>query len=291
MRLRAAAAYPPTGRMLDVGGQRVHAHVEGTGPDVILLHGASGNSRDFTFDLVGRLAGRFRVCAIDRPGLGHSDALHGRGESPAEQAALLDAAAARLGIDRAVVLGHSYGAAVAMAWALNLPARVAAVVSLAGATMPWKGDLGPWYRYAATGIGSATLVPLVSALVPRRVTGRNIASIFAPQPPPPGYADYVGIDLTLRPGTLRANVRQVSGLKPHVTAMAARYRGLELPVEIVHGTADTIVPLAVHARPLARSLPRAALTELPGIGHMPHHADPAATIAAIGRAARRAGLH
>ncbi len=72
--------------------------------------------------------------------------------------------------------------------------------------------------------------------------------------------------------------------------MARRYPGLSIPVEILHGTVDSIVPIAVHARPMAAVLPDARLTELPGVGHMPHHARPDAARAAIDAVARRAGL-
>ncbi|TCO69038.1 alpha/beta fold hydrolase [Rhodovulum euryhalinum] len=283
---RAAQLYPPTGRLLQVRGRTVHAHVEGRGPAVILLHGASGNTRDFTFSLVGRLARRYRVVAFDRPGLGHSDPLHGNGESPAEQAAHLDAAAAQLGIGRSVIVSHSYGAAVAMAWALNHPARAAGVVTLAGVTMPWPGNLGGFYSFASSGLGSA----LLSTFAGRSTAESAARRIFAPQRPPAGYLDYFGIELALRPASLRTSARQVDGLKPRLAAMAARYPGLKTPVEIVHGTADGAVGIDIHSRALARRLPNARLTELPGIGHMPHHAAPAATLAAIDRAAARAGL-
>ncbi|MCX7645439.1 MAG: alpha/beta hydrolase [Rhodobacteraceae bacterium] len=288
--MRAEQRYPPTGELLDIGGTVVHAHVEGAGPAVILIHGASGNARDFTFDLVGRLRDRYRVIAFDRPGLGHTGRLPGWAESPAGQAALLEAAAAALGVERAVIVGHSYGAAVALAWALDLPARAAAVVSLAGAAHPWEGDLGLWYRVTASRLGGATVVPLVAAFAPQSLAERSVAAIFAPQPVPAGYVEHVGIDLTLRPETLRANAGQVTALKPHVRAMAARYPGLGIPIEILHGTADAIVPLETHSRPLARLAPNARLTVLPGVGHMPHHADPEAAVGAIDRAAGRAGL-
>lgn len=279
-------AYPPTGRMLKVNGRTVHAHIEGRGPDVILLHGASGSTRDFTFDIVDRLAPRYRVVAFDRPGLGYSERLHARGESPAEQAAHLDAAAAQLGVRRAVVLGHSYGAAVAMAWALNHPGRVAGVVSLSGVTMPWPGELGGFYALASSQIGGA----LVATFASRGTALRVLRTVFAPQTPPPGYADYIGIDLALRRDSLRASARQVDTLKPHLAAMAPRYRGLRLPVEVVHGTRDQAVSIDIHARALAPRLPRGRLTELSGIGHMPHHVAPGAVLAAIDRAAARGGL-
>lgn len=289
---RRAADYPPTGVMIPVDQTLVHAHVEGRpdAPAVILIHGASGNSRDFSFDLTGRLADRYRVIAFDRPGLGHTTPLHPRGESPQEQAQLLDAAARALGVERAVIVGHSYGGSVAMAWALDHPERVAGVVSLAGATMPWEGGLGPWYAVASSTLGGATVVPIAASIASERVARNSIARIFAPDRVPAGYAEYVGVGLSIRPSSLRSNARQVNGLKPHVMAMAPRYPTLRIPVEAVHGTADTAVPLSIHSARMIALIPEARLTELPGVGHMPHHARPEAAVAAIDRVATRAGL-
>lgn len=282
--------YPPTGELLAIDGVRVHAHQEGAGPEVILLHGAGGNTRDFTFDLMGRLATEFRVTAFDRPGLGHTDPLHPNGESPAEQAAVLETAARRMGLGPAVLVGHSFGGSVALAWALDVPDRAAALVSLAGAAMPWQGGLGPFYEIASSDLGGAVLVPLISAFAPRFLAHQTIARIFAPDPVPRGYAEHIGIELSLRPDTLRANTRQVNGLKPHIRTMAARYDALTVPIEILHGTSDSIVPIEVHSRPLAARVASATLTELPGVGHMPHHARPDEAVAAIRRAVSRAGL-
>ena len=282
--------YPPTGPILHVDGFAVHAHVAGDGPDLILIHGASGNTRDFTFDLIDRLTGDFRVIAFDRPGLGHSDPLHTRGETPFEQAEILDKAAEMLGVERAVVLGHSYGGAVAMAWALNHPERVGAVVSLAGAVAPWPGGLGPWYTIASSRIGGAVLPPLISRFLPESIKINAVTAIFEPNDVPDGYADHVGVDLTLRPHTIRANARQVNGLKPHVIEMKPRYQSLDIPIEILHGDADTIVPAHIHSEVLDRLAPNACLTMLPDVGHMPHHVAPQATVDAILRAAARAGL-
>lgn len=283
------ARNPPKGEILEVNGTRIHAVVEGEGPAVILIHGASGNLRDFTFDLAPRLARRYRVIAFDRPGHGHSDALP-EAASPGQQAALLNAAAAQLGVRRAVIVGHSYGGAVAMAWALERPGRVAAVVSLAGAVEPWEGELDPWYRVASSWLGGATVVPLVSAFAGPRQVRETVAEIFAPDPVPQGYIEHIDVGLSLRPEALRASARQVNTLKPHLIRMAPRYTSLGIPVEIVHGSADTTVGLEIHSRRLAQQVPGARLTVLDGVGHMPHHADPAATIAAIDRAALRAGL-
>ena len=53
---KAEADYPPIGEFVEVEGGRIHYVREGSGPEVILLHGAGGNVRDMTFDLMGRLS-------------------------------------------------------------------------------------------------------------------------------------------------------------------------------------------------------------------------------------------
>lgn len=281
----AEAAYPATGQFLTVNGARIHADVQGAGPDLVLIHGASGNSRDFTFDLVDRLKANYRVISFDRPGMGWSDSLPGTDVSPLAQADVLIDAANQLGAKNPIVLGHSYGGAVAMAWALRAQPRALVIVS--GATMPFPGDLGLWYNITSSPIGGKTIVPLITAFATEAQIQSAIEGTFAPQPAPKGYADYIGAGLTLRRAALRVNGRQVNSLKPHILLMEPNYPKLTLPVEIIHGTADTTVPIDIHAIPLSKLLPNANLTTLPGIGHMPHHTNPDAIVAAINRAAQR----
>ncbi len=292
---KAAGAYPPEGRFLTIDGRRVHYVQVGSGPDVVLLHGASGNVRDFTLGFAGRLTDRYRVTIFDRPGLGYTDpdpaftgAFDARAEGPAAQAAFLHRAAEELGVTDEIVLGHSYGGAVAMAWAVEY--RPAAAVIVSGATQPWRGGLGPLYTLTGTSLGGATVVPLISAFVPESLVRRAISAVFAPQDPPPGYAQEIGASLVLRAESFRTNAQQVKTLRQHLVDMAPRYPEIDFPVELVHGTADDVVPLEVHSGPLSRQVESARLTSLPGVGHMPHHVDPEAVVAAVDRAAARAGL-
>lgn len=283
------AAYPPEGRFVNVDGQRVHVVVRGQGPDLVLIHGASGSGRDMTFDLVGRLEGRYRVIVPDRPGFGWSDPLPGGG-TLAEQAALLAKAAAELGADRPLVAGHSYGGAVALTWAVDRPDNIAGLVTLSAASHPWEGDLPFFYRVTSSSVGRATVVPAITALVPEGTVNGMVEDVFAPQSEPPGYAAHFGPLMSASRKTLAANAQQRATLKPELAALVPRYPSLDLPVEVVHGGADRTVGLDIHSRPLARAVPGARLTVLPGVGHMPHHADPQAVVAAIDRAAARAGL-
>ena len=52
----AEASHPPLGEFVNIEGKRVHFVRMGTGPAVILIHGAGGNLRDFTFELAGKMA-------------------------------------------------------------------------------------------------------------------------------------------------------------------------------------------------------------------------------------------
>ncbi len=292
---RAAEAerrHPPEGEFVEVGGTRVHAVIQGKGPDLVLLHGAFGSLRDFTFALTDRLAKRYRVIAFDRPGHGFTDPL-GRGflrtrDSPADQAALLAEAARKLGARRPVVAGHSYGGAVALAWALDQDP--AALVLFAGVSMPWPGRLGKIYEVSGSQLGGALAAPLISAWTPHSILREASDRTFTPQEAPEGYGAHIGPYMPVRLGALRATTRQVKTLRPQIVAMERRYDRLTLPIELIHGAADATVPLEIHALPFSKKVASARLRVLDGIGHMPHHADPEAAVAAIDRAAARAGL-
>jgi pimeloyl-ACP methyl ester carboxylesterase len=279
----AETAFPPTGQFVAVDGKRLHFEIAGQGPDLVLIHGASGSLRDLTFSLRDRLTDRFRVIAVDRPGLGHSDPLEDT--SLAAQARHIKAALAQLGVTEPVVLGQSYGGSVALAWALEGGPK--ALVLVGSPALPWPGKLDPWYRLTDTLPGRHLAIPLVSAFVPQSYVASVTASIFAPDPVPVGYEDHIGASLTLRRQTLRANTSQINALRAELVTMEPRYPSLTLPVELIHGTADTIVPLDIHSAPLSQLLPKATITVIPGAGHMPHHTHPDLVIAAILRAALR----
>jgi pimeloyl-ACP methyl ester carboxylesterase len=283
----AEAAFPPTGAFLILDGRRLHYEIAGHGPDLVMIHGASGSLRDLTFALRDRLTDRFRVIVLDRPGLGHSDALPDT--SLLAQARVIKAAMAQLGVTDPIVLGQSYGGAVALAWALDADPTGGprALVLVGSPSMPWPGELDPWYRLTSTRAGRALAVPVASAFLPQSYISAATTAVFAPDPVPPGYEDHLGTALTLRRETLATNTAQVNALRAELVTMEPRYPTLTLPVELVHGSADTIVPLHIHSDPLSRLLPDARLTVIDGAGHMPHHAHADTVIAAIDRAALR----
>src|SRR6056297_4003294 len=287
---RAEAEFPPQGQFLEVDGHRVHAITMGDGPDLVLIHGASGNIRDMTHRLAPRLAERYRVTMFDRPGLGYTDRIGRSGATIRQQAELLAAAARQMGVEAPIVLGHSYGGAVALAWAVHEPHYISALVPLSSPSHPWNSPLSTYYKVLSHPVLGPLVIPFLTAFVHDERVEREVASIFDPNSVPDGYIDHIGAGLTLRRKTLRANALQRANLLSEIEALHPRYDELAIPVEIVHGSADTTVGLSIHSRPLAEQVESANLTPLDGIGHMHHHAATAEVIVAIHRAATRAGL-
>lgn len=281
---RPRAATPEPGTMITVEGVALHFARLGAGPPVVLIHGASGNLADMTFRLGPALAQRHEVVAFDRPGLGRS-ALPpgGGGVSIGRQAALMRAALAGMGIERCLLVGHSYGGSVALAWAVEAPGTVEGLLLVSAPSQIWDGGLGLTTDLLANPVTGPLLAQGVGHLAPRGLVERAVTGVFKPQAVPPGYLDHLDPDSLTRPATLHENARQLNALKEELRALIPRYPGLPMPVELIHGEADTTVGLAIHSEKLVRQIPQARLTALPGIGHMPHQVATEAVLGAFAR--------
>ncbi|MGB0498386.1 MAG: alpha/beta fold hydrolase [Rubricella sp.] len=279
---RAEELWPPSGAFTEVSGYRVHYLRKGDGPPLVLLHGASGNLRDFTFRLVDNLAERWDVIAFDRPGNGYSERFPGA-HSPHAQADHLRHALRALGVDRATVLGQSMGGAVAVTWACDAPGSVAGLCLVSAPSHRWEGTAGRLYEAVDLPLIGPLLARAYPALASKSLVRDALERIFAPDPVPEGYEEHIGPGLALRPHTVRANAADISRLKPYLIRQAPKYATLPMPIEIVHGRADTIVPLSIHSEPLHRAAPTARLVALEDTGHMPHHTRPEQILAALER--------
>ena len=273
-----------------LSGQIVH--VERYGPEdaqpIVLIHGASGSTYDMTFRLTPALADRYRVYVVDRPGFGYSPALSD--ESLAAQVQTLRDAIATVEPRKVMVLGHSYGGAAALEWALQDQDNVLGLVLVSAASHEWEGDPSLFYRTLATPVIGDIFAWMLMAYVPSPVLTSEIDAVFAPQHAPEGYTASFQPRLALRPATQTLNARQRVTLKAQLRDMMPDYPSLTLPIESVHGTADTTVGLEIHAASLARDLASDHLVRLEGLGHMPHQVATQDVVAAVDRlTARLAG--
>src|SRR5882672_10949200 len=127
--LVANAVDPAVGRFITVDGTRLHYIDRGSGIPVILLHGNGSMIGDFVSSgITERLGPGHRVVTFDRPGFGYSERPRGRTWGPFEQAKLLLRAFSLLGIERPIVVGHSWGTLVALALALEDREKIAGLV-------------------------------------------------------------------------------------------------------------------------------------------------------------------
>src|SRR5579863_5087042 len=276
-------AHPPRGRFVEIGGLRQHVVELGvaSGTPIVLLHGAGCNFEDMRLALGERLAVRHRVILIDRPGLGWSERKGRRGSSPAYQAAMLRDVLDRLGIARAVVVGHSWGGALAASFALDHPQRVAGLILLAPPLYPFPRSMTWLYALFATPIFGWLYARTLALPLGLPFIGIGLGSAFLPQLPPAHYIGRTAALLLLRPATFLANARDVADLRAFHAKQSGRYAALATPTVIMTGDRDMVVAARRHALAFAAAVPRAKLVVLPGIGHMLHHAAAEAVIAEI----------
>ncbi|MBV8091347.1 MAG: alpha/beta hydrolase [Alphaproteobacteria bacterium] len=286
---QAERANPPGGLFFQIDGVHLHYLDRGDGPVLVLLHGNGAMGQDFEISgLFDRLAKRYRVIAFDRPGFGHTSRPRSRAWTPFAQAALIRQALARLGIEQATIVGHSWGTLVALALALDHPSVVRGLVLLSGYYFPTlRADvllLSPTATPILGDLLSHTLSPLLARAMWRRITRR----IFAPAPVSPRFAAAFPRELSLRPSQLKAVASDTAFMTPSAAALATRYAELEMPVVLIAGRDDQIVDFGRHADRLHASLPQSELITVSGAGHMIHHTAPEQVIAAVGLAAARA---
>ncbi len=284
------ALYPPTGEMIDVGGYKLHAvHVPGPAdadlPPLVFIHGASGNLLDQAVPFRPRFEGRSEMLFIDRPGHGWSERGSKANATPDGQANAIAAAMKAKGINSAIIIGHSFGGAIAASFALAHPGMTAGLVFLAPATHSWPGGIA-WYY-------DLSKMPLIGSLfantlaLPAGLTRLESGSacVFAPNPKPDDYITSTAPALVLRPSAFRNNAIDVANLKPYVSRIAPRYSEIKSPTVIITGDSDSVVLAHIHSEGLARDIEGAELIWIRNVGHKPDHVTTDLAVRAIEKVA------
>ena len=245
---------------------------DGRAPTLVFLHGAGTSLLDAVPTLLPRLAERFDVVAIDRPGHGYSD----RGSpapdtgwvDPAAQARRAAGALEALGIERAVWIGHSWAGAVVLAALATLdPGDASAGVAIAGALYPWPDPPSPIHALGATPVAGAAFAHAFVAPVGRARLDGAVARAFAPEPVPPGLAAATGLALSLRPGAFRHDAVDRTRLSGWLEGAAPGWAAVDRPLLSIAAARDRVVPPARHAARLERERPATRTVVLPGAGH------------------------
>jgi pimeloyl-ACP methyl ester carboxylesterase len=280
---RAEREHPPAGRFLDLDGVRLHYLERGEGPPVVLIHGNVVTAEDWALSgVLDRVAARgHRVIAFDRPGYGHSERPRGRAWAATDQADLLLRALARLGVERPVVVGHSWGTLVALALALDHPGAARGLVLVSGYYHPTLRADALLVAPAAVPVLGDLLGHTVSPLLGAATLPLLVKGMFAPLPVPERFERGFAGAMAVRPSQIRAEARDGVGMALQTRAMRGGYGDLRLPVVIVAGAEDKVVDVGRHAARLREQIPGSELRLVPGAGHMVHHAVPGQVAEAV----------
>lgn len=287
-------AFPVQGRMIEVDGATLHVLDIGprddASPPIVLLHGASSNLEAMRRPLGELLAKNHRVILIDRPGHGWSSRQRERYSTPDIQGRMIDQALQKMGVDRAILVVHSWAGALGARMALDYPQRVAGLVMLAPVAYPWRGGVGWYNALVTTPVIGPLLAYTITLPLGYFLTEPGARNVFLPQVMPDGFVNDSATPLVLRPREFLANARDLVTLKAAVAEQAPRYREITAPVVVISGDADKTVYPEIHSRPFVAVVPNAKLIMLPGVGHMVQYAAPELIVheidAMIGKMAR-----
>ncbi len=246
----------------------LHVETTGQGPDLALLHGW-GMHGGVWRNVCDVLAARFRLHLIDLPGMGYSE--------PCEPYTLehLACEVAACLPEQVVLGGWSLGGEVAMRLALDFPRSVRCLILIGSTpcfvnTADWQYGVAPEVFGEFAAQVAADYHPSMGRFLGLQAFGgessraqmRELREQFASRPEPSPQALQQALDILLE-----------TDLRDQVTH-------LDLPVQIIHGSRDTLAPVAA-AHWMAAHLPQATLNVIPGASHAPFLSHPTAFVEAI----------
>jgi len=261
--------------LIEVNGARLWTRRQGTGPPLVLLHGGPGAWDDFDA-LAALLDDTVEVHRYDQRGCGRS------ADVPPYDVdtfvADLDALRAHWGHDRWIVGGHSWGTCLALAYAVQRPERVEALVLLAatGVIDDWRDEYHTNADARRTPEQRARYHELRAVLkqAPERWTDElDREYCVLAWAPDFAYRERAVELARSAPRPYGPNQAVNEALNEHWRliigdeSFARRVAGLDAPALIVHGAEDPR-PLRIAER-LAASMRQAELEIIEGAGHLP----------------------
>ena len=259
-------------RLLELPGGRSVAYAQtGSGPDCLVIHGTLMTLEDMWLGPTAALSESFRVTAVDRPGHGMSLRQRLIDASPWRQAELLHDFAVAAGLHRPVLIGHSYGGTVAIAYAMLFPNETRGVVALAPMCLPeLRLEAILFGPRGVPGFGDM-LAPSLGSTIDPVLLQPLWRAMFLPQTMPARFSEAFPFPLAARFGQMIAEGEDALALPSALSTMAGQFHACQVPTRFLGGTADIVVNNAVQGRIVATLMPEASFAWVTGSGHMLHH--------------------
>jgi pimeloyl-ACP methyl ester carboxylesterase len=277
---------PPVGKFIEVDGVRLHYLDQGKGEPLVLLHGNGSMIQDFqSSGLIDTASQKYRVIVFDRPGYGYSQRPRGTIWTPEAQADLIVRALRSIGVSRATILGHSWGASVAVALALKYPEAVRSLILASGYYYPTVRADALLSSVSALPVIGDILSYTIAPILGRMMWPLSVSKMFSPKQVPSKFAGFPK-EMALRPSQLRASSEEAALMIPDAFGSCLGYRDLALPVVIIAGEEDKVVDSG-QSEQLHRVVPKSTLHRIVGAGHMIQQTDTRRVMSAIDEAIER----
>jgi pimeloyl-ACP methyl ester carboxylesterase len=261
---------PPPSRFAEIEGMHVPYREEGSGPPLVLVHGASSSLHTWE-RWAAQLSSHRRVVRLDLPGHGLTGPAPDHDYTAARCARVIAALMDRLGIPRADLAGNSLGGRIALTFALAHPESTRKLVLVDAAGL--RGQRPPAiFRLARTPV----LNRLLTVATPRWLIKRNVVEVYGdPARVDDALVDRV-YDLTLAEGNRAALHDRMNG--PRDPDLDERLAEVKAPVLLLWGERDRLIELPFAER-FKAGIAGARLVVYPGAGHTPMEEIPERTAA------------
>jgi len=184
---------------------------------------------------------------------------------------LFVAAFGRLGIERPVVVGHSWGTLVALALGLDHPERVRGLLLLSGYYYPTLRVDALLFAPPAIPVLGDIMRYTISPVLGKLMTPSLLRQMFPPCPVPDSFRVAVPTALMLRPWQLRASAAEAGLMVPAALRLQGRYGELRIPIRIIAGADDRVADAERHSVRFHRDVDTTNLRVIPRLGHMIHY--------------------
>ncbi len=247
-------------------GLRLHYVVSGQGQPLILLHGNDGTLQDFTMSIFNNLSVKYKTIAFDRPGHGDSEAHWYRLLPPQAQARILHSAINKLGVNRPLLVAHSWSGALALSYALQFPNDLSGLVLLGSVAYDTKElEPKPFYYMSRLPI-IRTAAAFTFMAIGKEEVKKELAKAFFPDVAPEPYVHNF-LSSLCRLSQIRAAAYDEITLNPALKQMSSEYPDIHVPVIIVTGDHDKIVSPEKHSYPLHKAISQSHLVVVHNAGH------------------------
>jgi pimeloyl-ACP methyl ester carboxylesterase len=260
--------YPPLGYFKNIDGYNIHYTDIGSGQPVVLLHSQPANERQFDL-LKNKLKENYRVISIDRPGMGYSEGPKiNSSERLFLQAEIISKLLDEIIDEKPIVVGHSYGGALALSLALYEEKNIKKLILVNTVSHPWKGD-GVWlpFKIITNPLIGKIFSQTYAMIYGKSVIDRSADDNFPDNKPTPGFVNRVGAELTLRPASLESYALDAINLKSSLSKQYKNYENLSIPVTILAGIGDRVTPNKTHSFQLHKNIKHSKLIELSNVEH------------------------